>query len=77
MAAPLVSAIIAVYNGEKSVARAIDSVLAQQYENFELIVVDDASRDATPQVLAGYGDRINVIRGKKKPRARRSAQLRG
>jgi len=65
MAAPLVSAIIAVYNGEKSVARAIDSVLAQQYENFELIVVDDASRDATPQVLAGYGDRINVIRGKK------------
>ncbi len=62
MAAPLVSAIIAVYNGEGGVARAIDSVLAQQFESFELIVVDDASRDATPHVLAGYGDRIRVIR---------------
>ncbi|HVB82619.1 MAG TPA: glycosyltransferase family 2 protein [Candidatus Binataceae bacterium] len=65
MAAPLVSAIIAVYNGERCVARAIDSVLAQQFETFELIVVDDASRDATPRVLAGYGDRIRVIRRKK------------
>lgn len=65
MAAPLVSAIIAVYNGERCVARAIDSVLAQQFESFELIVVDDASRDATPRVLAGYGDRIRVIRRKR------------
>jgi glycosyltransferase involved in cell wall biosynthesis len=62
MAAPLVSAIIAVYNGEASVARAVDSALAQQFESFEVIVVDDASRDATPRVLARYGDRIRVIR---------------
>jgi glycosyltransferase involved in cell wall biosynthesis len=65
MAAPLASAIIAVYNGEGCVARAIDSVLAQQFESFEVIVVDDASRDATPRVLAGYGDRIRVIRRKR------------
>jgi glycosyltransferase involved in cell wall biosynthesis len=65
MAAPLVSAIIAVYNGEACVARAIDSVLAQQFESFEVIVVDDASRDATPRVLARYGDRIRVIRRKR------------
>jgi glycosyltransferase involved in cell wall biosynthesis len=65
MAAPLVSAIIAVYNGEGCVARAIESVLAQQFESVELIVVDDASRDATPRVLAGYGDRIRVIRRKR------------
>ena len=65
MAASLVSAIIAVYNGEGCVARAIDSVLAQQFESFELIVVDDASRDATPRVLAGYGDRLRVIRRKR------------
>src|SRR6266851_5545135 len=62
MATPLVSAIIAVYNGESCVARAIDSVLAQQFDSFELIVVDDASRDSTPDLLAGYGDRIRVIR---------------
>ncbi len=65
MSAPLVSAIIAVYNGEGCVARAIDSVLAQQFESFEVVVVDDGSRDATPRVLAGYGDRIRVIRRKK------------
>ncbi|HZZ07737.1 MAG TPA: glycosyltransferase family 2 protein [Candidatus Binataceae bacterium] len=65
MAAPLVSAIIAVYNGEECVARAIDSVLAQQFGSFELIVVDDASRDSTPKVLARYGDRIRVIRRKR------------
>ncbi|MGH7914590.1 MAG: glycosyltransferase family 2 protein [Candidatus Binataceae bacterium] len=65
MAAPLVSAIIAVYNGEGCVARAIDSALAQQFESFEVMVVDDASRDATPRVLAGYGDRIRVIRRKR------------
>jgi glycosyltransferase involved in cell wall biosynthesis len=65
MAAPLVSATIAVYNGEECVARAIDSVLAQQFDSFELIVVDDASRDSTPKVLAGYGDRIRIIRRKR------------
>jgi glycosyltransferase involved in cell wall biosynthesis len=64
MAAPLVAVIIAVYNGERSIARAIDSVLAQQFETFEVVVVDDASRDATPSVLAAYGDRISVIRRK-------------
>src|ERR1700730_4589855 len=62
MAAPQVSAIIAVYDGAECVARAIDSVLAQQFDSFELIVVDDASRDSTPGVLAGYGDHIRVIR---------------
>jgi glycosyltransferase involved in cell wall biosynthesis len=65
MAAPLLAVIIAVYNGEGCIARAVDSVLAQQFESFELTVVDDASRDATPRVLAGYGDRIRVIRREK------------
>jgi glycosyltransferase involved in cell wall biosynthesis len=65
MAAPLVAVIIAVYNGERCIARAVDSALAQQFDSFELTVVDDASRDATPRVLAGYGDRIKVIRREK------------
>lgn len=43
-------------------ARAIDSALAQQIESLEVVVVDDGSRDGTAQVLAGYGDRIRVIR---------------
>jgi glycosyltransferase involved in cell wall biosynthesis len=61
MAAPLVAVIIAVYNGVSCVARAIDSVLAQQFDSFELIVVDDASRDGTRRVLGVYGDRIKVF----------------
>jgi len=62
MTTPLVAVIVAVYNGESWVARAIDSVLVQQFDSFELLVVDDASRDATPRVLDGYGDRIKVFR---------------
>ena len=73
MSAPLASAIIAVYNGEECVARAIDSALAQQIESLEVVVVDDGSRDGTAQVLAGYGDRIRVI-GKKSNRGLAAAR---
>lgn len=44
------------------VARAIDSALAQSGAELELIVVDDGSSDATPAVLAGYGERIVTLR---------------
>ena len=44
------------------VARAIDSALAQRGVALELIVVDDGSSDATPAVLAGYGERIVAVR---------------
>ena len=59
---PLVSVIIPTYNREWSLNRAIDSVLAQDYKNFELIVVDDGSTDATPELLSTYGDAIVMIR---------------
>jgi len=41
---------------------AADSVLDQDYPNFELIVVDDGSTDDTPELLATYGEKITVIR---------------
>jgi hypothetical protein len=60
---PLVSVIMPVYNRPKLVRDAIESVLAQTYGNFELIVCDDASADETPDVVTSYGDaRINLIR---------------
>jgi glycosyltransferase involved in cell wall biosynthesis len=40
----------------------VDSVLAQEFRGFELIVVDDGSRDETPQLLQPYGDSIRVLR---------------
>ncbi len=58
---PRVSVIIPTYNRAHLIAEAIDSVLAQTYRDFELIVVDDASTDRTRDVLEGYGDRIRVI----------------
>jgi len=60
---PRVTVIIPVYNGQRFVKTAIDSVLAQTLGDWELIVVDDGSTDATPQILAQYRDpRIATIR---------------
>ncbi len=76
MAAPLVSVIIAVYNGETCIARALESVFAQDFAGCEVLVVDDASRDSTPRILRRYGDRIRVIR-RKRNRGLAAARNRG
>ena len=54
---PRVSVVIPLYNKEESVRAAVDSVLRQSYEDFELIVVDDGSTDSSVSVVAGIGDR--------------------
>lgn len=59
-AAPAVSVVIPAYNAAWCVRRAIDSVLAQTFDDFELIVVDDGSTDDTRAVLETYGDRIRI-----------------
>lgn len=58
---PLVSVIISLYNKERYVSRAIESVFAQTYKNYEIIVVDDGSTDASRAVLEPYMDRITYI----------------
>jgi glycosyltransferase involved in cell wall biosynthesis len=58
----LISVIIPVYNGAAFVARAVDSALAQDFSDFEVIVVDDGSTDATGLILSKYGDKIRVLR---------------
>ena len=55
---PTVSVIIATYNRAHYVAETIDSVLSQQFRDFELIVVDDGSTDNTRELLRRYGDRL-------------------
>ena len=60
---PNVTVIMTVYNGEQYVKLAVDSIVAQTYSDWELIVVDDASTDRTPDILARYRDsRIRTIR---------------
>jgi len=51
---PLVSVIIPTYNRAKLLPRAIDSVLNQTYKNFELIIIDDKSKDETLKVIKRY-----------------------
>ncbi|UCH15261.1 MAG: glycosyltransferase, partial [Bacteroidales bacterium] len=50
----LVSIIMPVYNGEKYLKDAVNSVLEQSYKEFELIIIDDCSTDTTSQILAEY-----------------------
>src|SRR6267378_3691627 len=61
--APLLSIVLPVYNRERMLKRAIESCLAQDFADFELIVVDDGSTDRSVSVAEAYRDpRISVVR---------------
>ncbi|MBE9039696.1 glycosyltransferase [Oscillatoriales cyanobacterium LEGE 11467] len=53
---PLISVILPVYNGEKTVRETIDSVLTQTFYDLELLVIDDGSIDGTQEILDGVSD---------------------
>ena len=57
----LVSVIIPVYNSSKYISKAIDSVLAQTYSNYEIIVIDDGSTDNTKAKLEQYKNKVRYI----------------
>ena len=61
-AAPVVSVIMPAYNAEKTIVRAVESVLSQDFADFELLVVDDGSRDQTAERVAAVNDsRIRIL----------------
>lgn len=57
-----VSVIIPVYNAEKTLNKCIDSVLSQDYDNFELLLIDDGSTDSSLAICNNYAQRNNKIR---------------
>lgn len=59
---PLVSVLMTAYNREKYIAEAIESVLASTYINFELIIVDDCSKDRTVEIARNYEVRDKRIK---------------
>ncbi|QAY60615.1 glycosyltransferase [Microbacterium protaetiae] len=54
---PLVTVVIPVFNDEETIAAALDSAIAQTLEQIEIVVVDDASSDRTPEIVAEYAAR--------------------
>ena len=53
----LVSIIMSVYNDEKYLNEALDSIFAQTIQNFELIIIDDCSTDDTVKIIESYHDK--------------------
>src|ERR1700690_2651657 len=65
---PRVSIGLPVYNGEKYLAAAIDSLLAQTYADFELIISDNASTDRTAKICQEYAELDRRIRYYRQPK---------
>jgi len=59
---PKVTVLMSVYNGERYLNEAVDSILSQTFTDFEFLIIDDASTDRTPEILRSYDDpRIRVV----------------
>ncbi len=59
---PLVTVVVPTYQGEAFVRATIDSVLAQTFTDYELVVSDDGSTDGTLAIVASYGDRLRLVK---------------
>jgi glycosyltransferase involved in cell wall biosynthesis len=58
---PLISCIIGVYNGERYIGEAVDSILAQTYRSLEIVVADDGSTDSTSAIVNRYGPPVRYF----------------
>lgn len=64
---PLISVLMPAYNAEKYIKEAIESILNQTFSNFEFIIIDDGSIDATEEIIKSFKDsRIVYIKNEKK-----------
>ena len=58
----LISVIVPVYNAEKYLCRCIDSILAQTYKDFELLLIDDGSKDSSGAICDEYAAKDSRVR---------------
>jgi glycosyltransferase involved in cell wall biosynthesis len=73
MTMPLVSVVVAVYNGEKTLARCLESLFAQDYRPLEVLVVDDGSDDRSRDIARGFRDVCLISQDNSGPAAARNA----
>ena len=69
-AGPLVSVIVPARNEQKHIRRCVESILAQDYPNFQVLVLDDRSTDSTPAILAelsAQDSRLVIVHGRELP----------
>ena len=63
---PVVSVLMPVYNGEKYLREAIDSILSQSFDDFEFLIINDGSTDRSVDIIESYSDpRIRLLHNKK------------
>ncbi|MEO9255789.1 MAG: glycosyltransferase family A protein, partial [Tepidiformaceae bacterium] len=77
MTDPLVSVIIPMYNSARYIAAALESVYAQDFTSFEIIVVDDGSTDGSADIARAHGTALLLRQENLGPAAARNAGLRG
>ena len=59
---PRVTALMSVFNGDKYLSEALESILNQTFTNFEFLIINDGSNDRTEDILKSYDDvRIRII----------------
>jgi glycosyltransferase involved in cell wall biosynthesis len=75
MSRPLVTAFMPVYNAEKFLVPALESLLEQDYEPVEIVVCDDGSTDGTPEILRAYPSIKTIRQPNRGPAAARNAAV--